>query len=180
VPPVGEDIASIGFAQEMPPAAMEKLIRDWVKEFPELRNLPVDPGLLIGRSGEVIDLRGFNELVRRLTSRLSDINIPIVNWNIGQILRLDLVREVRERPQFAFIPRGSLQPFLGGPVKEDLLLLGRKLVPLRDPGRVVAEGVYIAPFGTPLRAAAFIQQISGEPAYRTGFHRLLDLGAQSE
>src|SRR5690606_27164330 len=173
----------IDYLENVHPTIMEGWIRRMAQRYPEILRAPVDPGLLKDASGRVVDIRGFQQLIDRLTARLSDISIPIVNWNLGQLLRLELRREIAERPSFAHIPKGSLQPFFGGPVKEDLLLLGRKLVALSDPHRVIAEGVYIAPFGTPLRAAAAIEE-SSKPTtgykYRPKLHELLDIGQQPE
>lgn len=174
----GDDI---GYLSDASPAMMEGWMRKLAKEMPEFMDAAVDPGLFKTTSGELVDLRGMQASFDAFVSRLSDISIPVVNWNLGQIARLPLLQDIRSRPAFAYFRKGAHQPFVGGVLKEDVLLLGRRLVSLREPDKVLAEGVYTSFFGTPMRAAAQIAQATPHTkAYRSGFHQALDLGAQAD
>jgi len=162
---------------------VRRFIDEMVANGADPSKIIIDPGVLINKAGEVVDIRGLQDVSRRAISYLSNkFAIPFVNINPLNLLHFNAQEAAREAPMMTELFRGEFQPVITGTrtrMEETLVRVGSKLY--NYSGEVVSkiQGGYLTSnrYGTQKEILEAMAAV-GETPNQGILQEVLDIGGQ--
>jgi hypothetical protein len=177
-------------------AFQERMLRSMARRNNEFRNAPLDPGLFINRHGEVVDVRSGLDRVHKAVEGSSKFHLPFVGISPYDILKLGKKAERQSMPFMQYFRKGSVMNIFGdnpefvtkeitelGPIfrsNEDMLLMGKNLYSITNPGKILANDVRLTPsqYGQDMQTMVKVAGYRTKEDNRNALFKILDLGGQ--